>query len=42
MFDEKLQIISSYTGDATLQAALANPRGRRLLWLEILLNGEIP
>lgn len=38
----RLRMIPFYTGDATLEAALANPKSLRLLWLEILLNGEVP
>ena len=37
-----LRIISSYTGDLTLEDALKNPRSVRLLWLEILFNDELP
>ena len=37
-----LRIISSYTGDQTLEEALKNPRSADLLWLEILLNDEVP
>lgn len=38
----RLRMIPYYTGDATLEAALTNPKSLRLLWLEILLNGEVP
>jgi len=38
----KLRIIPFYTGDETLDAALVNPKSLRLLWLEILFNGQIP
>ncbi|TAJ98473.1 MAG: hypothetical protein EPO39_18175 [Candidatus Manganitrophaceae bacterium] len=42
MANEILQIIPFYTGDENLEAALANPKSLRLLWLEILVNGDIP
>ena len=38
----QLRIIPSYTGDEALEDALKNPRSARLLWLEILLNDEVP
>ncbi len=37
-----LHILPFYTGDTFLADALAHPAGRRLLWLEILLNGDFP
>ena len=37
----KPRIIPFYTGDATLEAALANRKSLRPLWLEILVNGEV-
>lgn len=37
----RLRMIPFYTGDATLEAALANPKSLRLLWLEILVNGDV-
>lgn len=40
MATENLRIIPFYTGDQTLEAALLNPKSVRLLWLEILLNGD--
>ena len=36
-----LKILSAYTGAASLEEALADPRGVRLLWLEILVNDQI-
>ena len=38
----KLRIIPSYTGDETRGECLKHPKSVGLLWLEILLNGEIP
>ncbi len=37
-----LRIIPFYTGFQTLEALLEDPKSRRLLWLEILLNGDFP
>ena len=42
MEQERLRILPFYTGDMTLDEALKNPKSVRLLWLEILLNGQIP
>jgi hypothetical protein len=42
MEQERLRILPFYTGDMTLDEVLKNPKSVRLLWLEILLNGEIP
>jgi hypothetical protein len=42
MKQEPLKILPFYTGDTTLDEALKNPRSVRLLWLEILFNGQIP
>lgn len=42
MVRSKLRIIPFYTGDESLEAALGNPKSVRLLWLEVLFNGEIP
>lgn len=39
---ERLLIFPYYTGEETLEDVLKNLRGHRLLWLEILFNGEIP
>jgi len=36
------RIIPSYTGVQTLEASLEDPKSLRLLWLEILLNGNFP
>lgn len=35
-------MIPFYTGDESLEAALNNPKSVRLLWLEVLLNEEVP
>jgi len=37
----RLKILSAYTGAASLEEALEDPRGLRLLWLEILVNDRI-
>lgn len=37
-----LRILPYYTGHASLEEALRDPRGVRLLWLEILFNGDVP
>jgi len=37
-----LRIIPFYTGVQTLKASLEAPKSRRLLYLEILLNGNLP
>lgn len=37
-----LRIIPFYTGDHTIDALLRQPASLRLLWLEILLNGNFP
>ncbi len=37
-----LRIIPFYTGAQSLEASLEDPKSRRLLWLEILLNGDFP
>lgn len=42
MDSTRLRIIPFYTGDENLDAALANPKSVRLLWLEVLFNGEFP
>jgi len=39
---ERFLILPYYTGEETLEGVLKNPRYLRLLWLEVLLNGEIP
>jgi hypothetical protein len=36
-----LKILPAYTGAETLAGALADPKARRLLWLEILLNDRL-
>lgn len=41
MDDVKLKIIPHFTTLATLKNALEDKRGIKLLWLEILLNGDI-
>jgi len=41
MDDIKLKIIPYFTTLATLKNALEDKRGIKLLWLEILLNGDI-
>lgn len=41
MDKERLLVIPAYTGDETLGAALKSPKSIHLLWLEILLNGEV-
>lgn len=42
MVRSRLRIIPFYTGDESLEAALANSKSLRLLWLEILINESIP
>ena len=37
----KLKIIPHFAGLTTLKNALEDKRGQKLLWLEILLNGDI-
>ncbi len=37
-----LRILPFYTGVHAVEAALEDPQSRRLLWLEILLNGDVP
>jgi hypothetical protein len=36
-----LRVLSGYTGAASLEEALQDPRGVRLLWLEILVNDRL-
>lgn len=40
--DPPLRIIPFYTGDQTLEDSLRHPASLKLLWLEILLNGDFP
>lgn len=37
-----LRIIPFYIGLQSLEASLKDPKSQRLLWLEILLNGDFP
>ncbi len=39
---QSLKIIPFYTGIQSLEATLDHPASLRLLWLEILLNGDFP
>lgn len=36
-----LKLLPAYTGVATLEEALGDPRGLRLLWIEILVNDRL-
>lgn len=36
-----LRILPAYTGAATIDEALRDPRGARLLWLELLVNDRL-
>ena len=36
-----LKLLSAYTGCTSLEEALAHPRHRALLWLEILFNDQM-
>ncbi len=36
-----LKILPVYTGATTIDEALADPRGARLLWLELLVNDRL-
>ena len=36
-----LKILPAYTGATTLDEALRDPRGARLLWLELLVNDRL-
>lgn len=36
-----LRVLPGYTGAASLEEALQDPRGVRLLWLEILVNDRL-
>ena len=36
-----MKILTAYTGVASLEEALRDPRASRLLWLEILVNDEL-
>lgn len=36
-----MKILTAYTGAASVEEALRDPRASRLLWLEILVNDEL-
>ena len=36
-----LKLLPAYLGTDSIEAALATPRGRRILWLEILVNDRL-
>ena len=36
-----LRVLPAYTGALSIEEALGNPRGIRLLWLEILVNDRL-
>lgn len=38
---KEMKILTAYTGAASVQEALQDPRASRLLWLEILVNDEL-
>lgn len=37
----RLQLLPAYTGAISVEEALDDPRGIRLLWLEILVNDQL-
>lgn len=41
MVDHRLKLLPAYVGAHSIEQALADPRGRRLLWLEILVNDQV-
>ncbi len=41
MLETHLKVLPAYTGAMSLEQALADPRGQRLLWLEILVNDRL-
>jgi len=41
MIDQPLKLLPAYTGIASIEDALADDRGQRVLWLEILVNDQL-
>lgn len=41
MVAEYLKIIPAYTGFTSMKDALADERGKRVLWIEILVNDQL-
>ena len=41
MSEERLKVIPFFTGAKTLEEAIKDRKGVKLLWLEILVNGDI-
>lgn len=41
MAPQQLKLLPAYVGAHSIEQALADPRGQRLLWLEILVNDQL-